>query len=86
MNRGLLIRPMGKSYRVLPGYDWDSVGVGAIEDATDTITLPSVKVDTHYYVRIEARTVGNAKTDMYDTCEVDVYVIDPLTSIDQLYK
>ncbi|MEX1307917.1 MAG: S8 family serine peptidase [Eubacteriales bacterium] len=72
----------GRSYRRLPGYEWDLGGPESVVDAVTSLTLPSVRRDTTYYIRVEARTKGHTLINTYDVCEVDVYMVDPLTSID----
>ncbi len=70
----------GKSYKEL--YYVEGMGPEAITDASIIITLPAVKKDTHYWLKFEAKTNGHATADVFDTAEVDVYMVEPLTSMD----
>ncbi len=69
----------GKSYKEL--YYVEGMGPEAITDASIIITLPAVKKDTHYWLKFEAKTNGHATADVFDTAEVDVYMVEPLTEM-----
>ncbi len=70
----------GKSFKVL--YDWSDNGSGAVTDGGSEVMLPAVKKDTHYWIRLEAKTNSHTTADVFDTAEVDVYMVEPLTSMD----
>ena len=69
----------GKSYKEL--YYVEGMGPEAITDASIIITLPAVKKDTHYWLKFEAKTNGHTTADVFDTAEVDVYMVEPLTEM-----
>ena len=70
----------GKRYKELGSAP--AVGPEATEDWVTTLILPAVSRDTHYWIKIEAKTTGHLLADVFGTTEVDVYMVDPLTSMD----
>ncbi|MEX1308219.1 MAG: hypothetical protein AB1Z19_06815, partial [Eubacteriales bacterium] len=71
----------GKKYIPVTGYAWHEFGPDAMNNVPTSITLPAVKRDTHYYIKIEVKTSGHVKTDVYDIAEIDVYIVEPLTEM-----
>ena len=55
----------GKKYTVIPGYEWREFGPSVTENASTLITLPGVKKDTHYWVKLEVKTSDHALTDVF---------------------
>ena len=71
----------GISFTTLSGYDWQTpspqTGIESIVSS-----LPQSSRDRHYFVRINARTVGRTGVDVYAEFEIDAYAVSPLDAID----
>jgi subtilisin family serine protease len=61
-----------KSFKTL--INWSNMSPADGLTGSVSELLPSAKKDTHYWIRVNARTVGRTSVDAYAYCETDVYV------------
>jgi|GEM_PF-872324 len=67
-----------RRWTTLKGYDWkDYTGAMFL-----TIIFPESEDDTMYYVKVNARSKGRTTVDEFDTCEIKLYSIMPIKSVD----
>jgi hypothetical protein len=77
-----------RSWKVTPEFRvWKDLIIADGKSSVD-FKIPKMSRDYHYYIKVNIRTKGRYKADVFDICEVDMRAVMPLldASIDQVVK